>query len=323
MYGRVPAGPGPSARREQATQAKVRRLRDRPASFGLAPRLVAVTLVLWLAVLGGAHLPGAESAPATPAATETPATPDPAAVPVATPAPEPSLTQSLIPTKNLLQAVRDGGLMMIPLAACSFLLLVFIFERFIALRRGRVIPKPFVQRFLQQIEEGELDRDAATELCAQNRSPMAQIFAGAVRKWGRPSVEIEQAIIDAGERVTYNLRKYLRIMNGISTISPLLGLLGTVMGMIRCFNTIASSDAMGRHELLAGGIGEALLTTAGGLCVAIPAMVAYLLFVGRVDQLIMEMDALGQNLVDQISAEAEAARVAERRAAQAKRKEAA
>jgi biopolymer transport protein ExbB len=98
------------------------------------------------------------------------------------------------------------------------------------------------------------------------------------------------------------------MLNGISTVSPLLGLLGTVFGMIESFNTIAASDAMGRAELLAGGISQALLTTAAGLTVAIPALLAYLFFVGRVDSLIMEIDALGQELVDIISAEAQTER---------------
>jgi biopolymer transport protein ExbB len=100
----------------------------------------------------------------------------------------------------------------------------------------------------------------------------------------------------------------LRALNGISTVSPLLGLLGTVFGMIQSFNTIAAADAMGRAELLAGGISVALLTTAAGLTVAIPALIAYLFFVGRVDALIMEIDALGQELVEIISAEAQAER---------------
>ena len=202
-----------------------------------------------------------------------------------------------IPTQNMLQVIRDGGPLMIPIGICSFILMVFVFERSISLRRGRVIPRPFVKRFLQQISDGELDREAALELCERNRSPVAEIFAAAVRKWGRPSVEVEQAIIDAGERVTNNLRRYLRVLNGVSTISPLLGLLGTVLGMIRAFNAIATADAMGNPEMLAGGISQALITTAAGLSVAIPALIAYLYFSGRVDQLIMTLDELGLRVV--------------------------
>ena len=222
-----------------------------------------------------------------------------ASVPAAAPAGE-----NAIPTKNLLQVLRDGGLLMIPIIGCSFILLVFVFERAISLRRGRVIPRPFVRRFLEQLREGRLTPEEALKLCEDNRSPVAEVFAAAVRKWGKPSVEVEQAIIDAGERVTNGLRRYLRLFNGISTISPLLGLLGTVLGMIKAFNAIVTAGAMGRPELLAGGISQALLTTAAGLSVAIPALIAYLLFVSRVDRLIINIDSLGQQVVESISAEA-------------------
>jgi biopolymer transport protein ExbB len=212
--------------------------------------------------------------------------------------------QNAIPTRNLFSIIREGGLAMLPLLVCSFVLLVFVFERTISLRRGRVVPGPFVTRFLQQLKEGQLDRDAAVKVCQENGSPVARVFAAAVKKWGRPAVEIEQAIIDAGERVVHELRHYLRVFNSIATIGPMLGLLGTVGGMIRAFNDIASSDAMGRPELLAKGISEALLTTATGLAVAVPAIVLYWWFVSVVDRLTVRIDGLGQDVVGVISAEA-------------------
>lgn len=234
---------------------------------------------------GAAPLPGGASAAATEELTA------------------PLVDENPIPTKSLLHVIRDGGPLMLPIALCSFVLLVFVFERAISLRRGRVIPGPFVRKFIEQLRTKQLDRETALELCEKNRSPVSDIFAAAINKWGRPAVEIEQAIIDEGERMTHGLRKYVRLFNGISTISPLLGLLGTVLGMIRAFNAIATADAMGRPELLAAGISQALLTTAAGLSVAIPALIAYLFFVGRVDRLIIEIDTLGQQVVGFISAE--------------------
>ena len=129
------------------------------------------------------------------------------------------------------------------------------------------------------------------------------MFAGAVRKWGRPGVEVEQGVIDAGERVTNGLRQYLRVFYGVATVGPLLGLMGTVLGMIQTFNVIAAADALGRAELLAGGIAKALLNTAGGLAVAIPASIFYVFFVSRVDRLVIEIDRLAQEVVNVISAE--------------------
>lgn len=208
-----------------------------------------------------------------------------------------------IATRNLFDIMSEGGPLMLPIFFCSFVLLVFCFERTVSLRRSRVIPGPFVRRVLQQIRDGQLDRDQAVELCQENPSPTSTVFVAALKKWGRPAVEVEQAIIDAGERVSNGLRKYLRVFNAIYTISPMLGLMGTVFGMIQSFNGIAQSHAMGKPEMLAAGIGHALLTTAAGLTVAIPALCLYMYFTGRVDKLVMEIDALGQQLVELIAAD--------------------
>ncbi len=208
-----------------------------------------------------------------------------------------------IATRNLFDIMSEGGPLMLPIFFCSFVLLVFCFERTVSLRRSRVIPGPFVRRVLQQIREGQLDRDQAIDLCQENPSPTSTVFVAALKKWGRPAVEVEQAIIDAGERVSNGLRKYLRVFNAVYTIGPMLGLMGTVFGMIQSFNGIAQSHAMGKPEMLAAGIGHALLTTAAGLTVAIPALCLYMYFTGRVDKLVMEIDALGQQLVELIAAD--------------------
>ena len=193
--------------------------------------------------------------------------------------------------------------MMYPIALCSFVLTVFTFERLIHLRAGRVIPKPFVKRLIEQLQQQQIDREEALELCERNPSPIATILSAAVKKYGRPAVEVEQAVLDAGERESNLLRRNMRLLNAISNVSPLLGLLGTVLGMIQAFNDIANAQAMGRPDLLAGGISQALLTTAAGLLVAIPAYLAYMFFLGRTDKLIMEMDSHAQRLVEVISAE--------------------
>lgn len=221
-----------------------------------------------------------------------------------------------VPTKSLWDMVVAGGPTMIPLAACSMVLLIFVFERAVSLRRGRVAPRPFIKRFLHQVREGQLDRDGALALCEENGTPVAAIFAVAARKWGRPGVEMEQAVMDAGERIVTGLRRYLRVLSGLHTVSPLIGLFGTVMGIITSFNALATSDALGKAEMLAQGISEALLATAAGLCVSIPALIAYLYFVGKVDQLTVELDAAGQELIGIVSAEA----IQEARSAKSSRK---
>jgi biopolymer transport protein ExbB len=212
-------------------------------------------------------------------------------------------TEPRISTTDVRKIVHDAGPLMYAILFCSFLLVACLLERTVSLRRRRVIPRPFVTRFLQQLREGQLDREQALELCEENGSPVAQVFAGAVRKWGRPGVEVEQGVIDAGERATNGLRQYLRVFYGVATVGPLLGLMGTVLGMIQTFNAIAQSDALGRAELLADGIAKALLNTAGGLAVAIPASIFYVFFISRVDRLVMDIDKSAQEVVNIISAE--------------------
>jgi biopolymer transport protein ExbB len=213
--------------------------------------------------------------------------------------------QATIRTNGLLSILREGGVLMYPILLCSFILMVFVLERLLYLRRSRVIPKPFVRGVIEQLEQQQLGQDEALELCEANGSPVAELFTAALKRWNRPAVEMEQAAMDAGAHITSRLRKYLRLFNAISNMTPLLGLLGTVLGMIDAFNSIAQADAMGRPELLAGGIGTALLTTAFGLCVAIPAYAAYVYFLGRTDKLILEMDALVANVIELTSAESQ------------------
>jgi biopolymer transport protein ExbB len=270
-----------------------------------APRQRAFFLAAVLAV-GASPFAGAASAQEEGEPKANPSTTDRLG-PAAPGAAKPVSAGDLIPQRNLFQIIKAGGILMVPILFCSFITLVFVFERAIALRRGRVIPRPFVKRFLHQLGEGQLDREKSLQLCEENGSPVAQVFAAAVRKWGRPAVEVEQAVLDAGERASNGLRKYVRIFNAVSTITPLLGLLGTVFGMIKAFNDISVSDAMGRPEFLARGISEALITTAAGLSIAIPALVCYLFFLSRVDQLIIELDALGQEVVGAVSAESQQA----------------
>ena len=206
---------------------------------------------------------------------------------------------------RLTDILRSGGPLMIPIGLCSFLLVVFTFERFISLRRNRIIPRTFTRKFLTQLNEGELSQETALAICDQDDSPMARVFKAGVQKWGKPAVEVEQAVLDEGERTSNRLRKYLRLINGVATLCPLFGLLGTVLGMIHAFDSIATvgATAVDPKTLIATGISQALLTTAAGLSVAIPALIAYLFFTSRVDKHIMDIDALGMKVVNLVSAE--------------------
>ncbi len=203
----------------------------------------------------------------------------------------------------LIAKVREGGWLMVPLAVCSLLVFALSLERMMALRRGRVIPRPFVRRFTECVEDGQLSYEEASEICAEFDCPVAEVFQAAVRRWGRPMLEIEQAVMDAGDRVADGLKRFVRVFHAISNVAPLLGLLGTVLGMIEAFEMMSSQESVGRPEMLASGISTALVTTAGGLGVAIPAYLAYMYFSSKTDRYLGEIDRLCQRVVDCISAE--------------------
>lgn len=229
-------------------------------------------------------------------------------VPADTEAPETNEQKPSIPRnpQEILEAL--GWPFVAPFLAASFISLWFGLERLVVLRRGRVIPRAFIERFIKHLEQGKLEPQQALDLCEENGSPSAVVFAHGVRKWGRPSVEVEQAILDGGERQVSLLRKHLRVLNGVATVTPLIGLLGTVIGMIRSFNEIAGADAMGKANQLASGIALALLTTAAGLIIAIPSLILYMYLAGKVDSVVMEMDRYAQRVVELISSEGLSAR---------------
>lgn len=199
--------------------------------------------------------------------------------------------------------ITEGGWLMIPLGVCSLIVLGLSIERMIALRRSRVIPKPFVRRFTECVEDGQLSYEEATSICDEFDCPVAEVFHAAVRRWGRPMMEIEQAVIDAGDRVGDSLRRFLRVFHAISNVTPLIGLLGTVLGMIQAFENLSDQAGGAQNDLLAAGISTALMTTAGGLSVAIPAYLAYMYFSAKSDRYLGEIDKLCQRVIDCISAE--------------------
>lgn len=203
---------------------------------------------------------------------------------------------------SLVDQIIAGGWLMVPLGVCSLVVFALTLERLVALRRGRVIPRPFVRRFTESVEDGQLSYEEATGICEEFDCPVAEVFQAAVKRWGRPMLEIEQAVVDAGDRVAENLTKYLRVFQAISNVAPLIGLLGTVLGMIEAFETMSSGAAVG-PDLLSSGISTALITTAGGLSVAIPAYLAYVYFSAVSDRYLHEIDRLCQRVIDCISAE--------------------
>jgi len=214
-----------------------------------------------------------------------------------------STDASAVPDAVMVQSIWDfiikGGPMMIPIGLCSFVALTIIVERLISLRRRQIIPPNLVGDVTKLLDDDGQGRSAAIELCRSENSPLATILAAAIKKIGEPVELLERHIGDAGERAVLSLRKNLRALSVIASIAPLLGLLGTIFGMINAFQTVATSgEALGRTELLAKGIYQAMITTAAGLLVAIPVLVAYHWLSARVERLVHEMDRLTVDFVE-------------------------
>ena len=278
-------------RRDAGNVARVRRAGRRFALAGSA--LFVLSLGVAISLRAQSVEPAAEAPGAAPSDAREPGAP-PAAR---------GDQQSIIQLSDPYEVMRRGGYLMWPILLCSLVTATFGLERLISLRRGRVIPPRFTREFLERVRRGEIGRAAALKLCAENGSPMAAIFQAAVRHWGSPAATIEQAVTEAGQREIVLLRRNLRALQGSANLATLLGLLGTITGMIRAFNDVAVLRAIGRAEVLANGIAEALLTTAGGLAVAIPSIFLYTYFTGRVERLVHAMDDRAIEMVDAISAE--------------------
>ena len=192
---------------------------------------------------------------------------------------------------SVTELAMKGGPLMIPIALCSVLMLGLAAERFARLRRSRIIPQAFLDE-LQVMSGGpKLDTERVGALCNRFRSPIANMLRAALARAGRPLSEIEKAIEDAAVREVGKLQMPIRWLHFIANVSPLLGLLGTVQGMILAF-IVTSQAGLGKAELLAQGIYMALVTTFAGLVVAIPALTFAHYFGGRVHRLIHEMDEL-------------------------------
>ncbi|MFQ5428903.1 MAG: MotA/TolQ/ExbB proton channel family protein [Phycisphaerae bacterium] len=205
--------------------------------------------------------------------------------------------------------VVKGGPMMIPIGLCSLIALTVIAERLVSLRRRNIIPPAFLPGLETALKAGGRDHAQALAHCRDDGSPLAVILEAAIRRLSEPLDLLERHIQEAGQRAVFKMRKYLRALNVIAAICPLMGLLGTIFGMIKAFQTVASSgEALGKTELLAEGIYEALITTAAGLLVAIPVVIAYQWIAGRIDHLVDEMDRLTVAFVEQHARRDSAAR---------------
>lgn len=191
--------------------------------------------------------------------------------------------------------IQAGGLLMIPILLCSVIALAIVVERFWSLQTKRIAPKHLVAQVWQWYKGNSLDEEHLRALTSN--SPLGRVLAAGLVNRNHPREFMKEAIEETGRQVVSELERYLNTLGTIASITPLLGLLGTVIGMIKVFAAI-TTHGVGNPGVLAGGISEALITTAAGLSVAIPSLIFYRYFRGKVDALVLVMEEEALKIVD-------------------------
>jgi len=200
------------------------------------------------------------------------------------------------------ELLKAGGILMVPILACSIIALAIILERFYTLRQSRVTPQHTINELWRWIKKKELNGRKLKAL--QGSSPMGRILAGGLMNAKHGREIMKESIEHEASQVIHDLERFLNPLGTVATIAPLLGLLGTVIGMIKVFAEIQLAG-VGNAGNLAGGISEALITTASGLSVAIPALICHRYFIRRVDELVVGMEQEAIKLVEVVHGDRE------------------
>jgi len=195
----------------------------------------------------------------------------------------------------VLELIKAGGLLMWPIILCSIITMAIVAERFWSLRESKVAPENLVAKVWQWQKVGHLDGSRIRDL--RNSSPLGMILAAGLVNRKHSREIMKESIEEVGRHVAHDLERFLNALGTIASISPLLGLLGTVIGMIKVF-TVITSMGVGDPSILSEGISEALLTTAAGLSVAIPSLMFHRYFRGRIDGLIVTMEQESLKMVE-------------------------
>lgn len=202
----------------------------------------------------------------------------------------------------MFELVKAGGWLMLPIIIFSIAALAIIIERFWSLQKTKVIPAQLVNKIWQWAQANELTSTRIHEL--REGSPLGRVLAAGLMNSNQARAIMKDSIEDTGRHVVHELQKFLNTLGTIAAVSPLLGLLGTVLGMIKVFSVI-TNVGVGNPGELAGGISQALITTAAGISVAIPSLIFYRYFRGKVDVLVVEMEQEALKLVDGIHTQRE------------------
>ena len=197
---------------------------------------------------------------------------------------------------NLFDIVAKGGWLIIPIALCSLIMIAVVIERLMALRKAKVNMGSFMLKIRAILRGGNVQE--ALQTCRETKGPVAAVFSAALEKHQEGRKEIRDAIETAASAEIFSLEKYTSVLSTIAGVAPLIGFLGTVTGMIQAFMKIQTLGGNVNADVLAGGIWEAMVTTAAGLSVGIPALIFYNYFVRRVERMAFEMERGSAELLE-------------------------
>ncbi|MBD3273704.1 MAG: MotA/TolQ/ExbB proton channel family protein [Candidatus Marinimicrobia bacterium] len=197
---------------------------------------------------------------------------------------------------SIFEILVKGGILMIPIGLCSIIAVAILVERLVSLRKIRINANAFITRVSNLLLRNQVQE--AVQICEATPGPIAAITKAGLKKYNRTRQEIKEAIESEAQSEVYHLERYLGVLGTIAAVAPLIGFLGTVTGMIKAFIQIQTLGGNVDASVLAGGIWEALITTAAGLSVGIPTLIVYNWLQSKVEHHVFEMQESSTELLD-------------------------
>jgi len=203
--------------------------------------------------------------------------------------------------EKLLYFFQVSGWTMYGIAVCSVMALAVFLEKLWSLRRGRILPKNLPIEVEDLVRRNKVSE--AVTACKKDESPLAKVIQAGLENAGRSRERIKEIVIEVGQRETTELERYMNLLNTTISVAPMLGFLGTVLGMVDLFTSVAAVGEVTNIGMIADGIYKALYTTIAGLTVAIPATIFYRYLISRIDRLVLGMEEISLRIVDMIKQE--------------------
>jgi biopolymer transport protein ExbB len=201
----------------------------------------------------------------------------------------------------MIETIIRGGFMMVPILLGSVLALTIVIERLWFMQRSRVLPEAFLARMGEMMRSGR--KAEALSACRENDSIIARVLTAGLENSQRPRAEIQESLQLAGRGESSLLSRWVGALGAIAALEPLMGLLGTVLGLIEAFREVEKLKVVGNPSIVAAGVWQALITTAAGLIIAIPTYAMYRYFRARVKGLVMEMEQSAFSVLQHMTAE--------------------